>query len=37
MKAFIESQFGYCPLVWGFRGNRTLNDTEQNPRTSSIQ
>ena len=27
MKAFIESQFGYCPLVWGFHGNRTLNDT----------
>ena len=27
MKAFIESQFGYCPLVWVFHGNRTLNDT----------
>ena len=24
MKAFIESQFGYCPLVWMFC-NRTLN------------
>ena len=23
MKAFIESQFGYCPLVWIFRGRRT--------------
>ena len=21
MKAFIESQFGYCPLVWIFHGN----------------
>ena len=27
MKAFIESQFGYCPLVWIFHGNRTLNNT----------
>ena len=27
MKAFIESQFGYCPLVWAFHGNRTLNNT----------
>ena len=27
MKAFIESQFGYCPLVWIFHGNRTLNKT----------
>ena len=27
MKAFIASQFGYCPLVWVFHGNRTLNDT----------
>ena len=24
MKAFIESQFSYCPLVWMFHGNRTL-------------
>ena len=24
MKAFLESQFGYCPLVWMFH-NRTLN------------
>ena len=24
MKAFIESQFGYCPLVW-MRHSRTLN------------
>ena len=27
MKAFIDSQFGYCPLVWIFHGNRTLNNT----------
>ena len=26
MKAFIESQFNYCPLVWVFHGNRGLND-----------
>ena len=25
MKAFVESQFGYCPLVWMFH-NRTLNN-----------
>ena len=25
MKSFIESQFGYCPLVWMFH-NRTLNN-----------
>ena len=25
MKAFIESQFNYCPLVWMFH-NRTLNN-----------
>ena len=24
MKAFIESQFGYCPLTWMFH-SRTLN------------
>ena len=24
MKAFIESQFSYCPLVWMFHGNRIL-------------
>ena len=23
MKAFIESQFGYCPLVWMFCGRQT--------------
>ena len=23
MKAFIESQFGYCPLVWMFGGRQT--------------
>ena len=27
MKAFIESQFGYCSLVWILHGNRTLNNT----------
>ena len=27
MKAFIESQFGYCPRVWAFHGNRTLHNT----------
>ena len=27
MEAFIESQFGYCPLVWIFQGNKTLNNT----------
>ena len=26
MKAFIESQFNYCLLVWMFHGNRGLND-----------
>ena len=30
MKAFIESQFGYCPLVWIFHANRTLNNTMNN-------
>ena len=25
MKAFIESNFGYCPLIWMFH-NRTLNN-----------
>ena len=25
MKAFIESQFGYCPLVWMFH-SRSLNN-----------
>ena len=25
MKAFIESQFGYCPLIWMFCG-RNLNN-----------
>ena len=23
MKAFIESQFGYCPLFWMFYGRQT--------------
>ena len=26
IKAFIESQFNYCPLVWMFHVNRGLND-----------
>ena len=26
MKAFIESEFSYCPLIWMFHGNRTLNN-----------
>ena len=26
MKAFIESQFKCCPLVWMFHGNRGLNN-----------
>ena len=30
MRAFIESQFGYCSLVWIFHGNRTLNNTMNN-------
>ena len=25
LKAFIHSQFGYCPLIWMFH-NRTLNN-----------
>ena len=25
MKAFIESQFGYCPLVWMFCGRHEIN------------
>ena len=25
MKAFIESQFGYCPLVWMFHSRRLNN------------
>ena len=24
MKSFIESQFGYCPLVWMFRGRKSF-------------
>ena len=30
MKAFIESQFGYCPIIWRFHGNMTLNNTMNN-------
>ena len=26
LKAFIESQFNYCPLIWMFHGNITLNN-----------
>ena len=32
MKAFIESQFGYCPLVWMFCGRQTnarINDKHE--------
>ena len=25
VKAFVESQFGYCPLIWMFHG-RSLNN-----------
>ena len=25
MKSFIESQFGYCPLVWMFCGRKSNN------------
>ena len=31
MKAFIESRFGYCPLVWMFCGRQT------NPRINRIR
>ena len=27
MKSFIESQFGYCPLVWMFCGRKSNNST----------
>ena len=30
MKAFIESQFYYCLLVWIFHDNRNLNNTMNN-------
>ena len=30
MKTLIESQLGYCPLVWIFHGNRTLNNIMNN-------
>ena len=26
MKAFLESEFGYCPSVWIFHGHRSLNN-----------
>ena len=26
IKAFVNSQIGYCPLIWMFH-NRTLNNT----------
>ena len=29
MKAFIESQFGYFPLVWMFCGNNELTTSEE--------
>ena len=27
MKAFLESEFGYRPLVWIFHGHRSLNNS----------
>ena len=30
MKAFLESQFGYCPLVWIFHGDKNLNSVVNN-------
>ena len=27
MKAFLKSEFGYCPLVWIFHGYRSLNNS----------
>ena len=27
MKAFIDTQFSYCPLVWIFHGNSRINNT----------
>ena len=27
MKAFQESEFGYCPIVWIFHGHRSLNNS----------
>ena len=27
MKAFVDTQFSYCPLVWIFHGNRGINNT----------
>ena len=29
MKAFIESQFGYCPLVWMFHSRSLNNNTNR--------
>ena len=37
MKAFIESQFGYCSLVWIFHGNRTLNNTMNNIQARALR
>ena len=34
MKAFIESQFGYCPIVWMFCGrqeNNRINHLQYSP------
>ena len=35
LKAFVESQFGYCPLIWMFHGiksNSIRNATRYNNR-----
>ena len=37
MKAFIESQFGYCSLAWIFHGNRTLNNTMNNIQARALR
>ena len=38
MKAFIESQFGYCPLVWIFHGySRILNNTMHNTQERALR
>ena len=34
MKTFIESQFGYCPLIWMFHGrivNKKINHLHEGP------
>ena len=37
MKACLESEFGYCPLVWIFHGHRSLNSTmDKLPQSSNF-